>query len=344
MNYRRMIWIALLVCTFLCAACGPGPSGSASSTATTTHIDFGKLPSAGTVSATIPAIGGTVTDSIYGIAADDTAIWIHNSQRGTVVRVDPTTNRVVATIPVGHGVGDVGLTPGAVWVLNHDDYTVTRIDPSTNQVAATIALPHITGSVHLRISLSSSAGAVWVAREDQDAAWRIDPQTNQAGPEIAPLGGPTWMALVSGSLWVCLRDEFVSSVIRIDPATSNILAHVDLGDGQYACDGLTVANGAIWAELLSTTYDAGLARIDPATNKVTATIFMPLSPAINALAADDHGVWLAKPASGIVRISPTTNQAVSFLSLPGASGIALGAGSVWVVNSDGTLLRITPAN
>jgi YVTN family beta-propeller protein len=284
----------------------------------------------------------------YGIAADDTAVWVHNATKGTVVRVDPKTNQVVATIPVGRGEGDVGLEAGAVWVLNRDDYSVSRIDPATNQVVATIPLPKLQGgTIHLRVSLSVSPGAVWVLREDKDIGWKIDPQTNQVAATIYPSGGPTWMAFAAGSLWVCNRDSELFAVLRIDPATHAVLAQIDISGGQYACDGIAASSdGAIWAELVddSQTTDYGLVRIDPATNKVVTTFFPPQSRVISALAADAQGVWSAEPDLGLIRFSPQTNRAVGFLTVREASGIALGAGAVWVLNNDGALLRITPAS
>lgn len=352
MRQRTMRWAVLLVCALLFAACGSTKSGSTTATATTLNVDPHSLPSAGTVSATLSSIGGAIdTGSIYGIAADDTAVWVHNSEKGTLVRVDPKTNQAVATIPVGHGEGDVGLEGGAVWVLNRDDYTVSRIDPATNQVVATIPLPQLPGRIHLRISLSVSPGAVWVTREDKDIGWRIDPQTNQVAATIYPSGGPAWMTFAKGSLWVCNRYSALLGVSRLDPTTNQVLKQIDISSGkEYACDGIaTSSDGAVWAELAAVadsdpTEDEGLVRIDPATNKVVATLTLPASGVINALAADAQGVWSARPDLGLIRISPKTNRAVGFLGMSGAAGIALGDGAVWVINNEGTLLRIIPAS
>jgi YVTN family beta-propeller protein len=348
-----MQWAALLLCVLLFAACGSTTPGGTPNTVSSSSVlnDPGKLPSAGTVSATLAGIGGGGdTGSIFGIAADDTAVWVHNSVKGTVVRVDPRTNQVVETIPVGHGEGDVGLEAGAVWVLNRDDYTVSRIDPATNQVVATIPLPQLQGRIHLRISLSVSPGAVWVTREDKDIGWRIDPQTNQVAATIYPAGGPAWMTFAAGSLWVCNRYSALFGVTRLDPTTNQALARIDISNGkQYACDGIAASsNGAVWAELTRLSdsgpmFDEGLVRIDPATNKVVFTLTMLESKVINALAADAQGVWSAKADKGLVRINPKTNQPTGFLSVLGVTGIAIGAGAVWALNSDGDLMRITPA-
>jgi YVTN family beta-propeller protein len=47
----------------------------------------------------------------------------------TVSRIDPTTNKVVETIPVGAGPTGIGYGVGAVWVANNLDQPVSRIQP-----------------------------------------------------------------------------------------------------------------------------------------------------------------------------------------------------------------------
>ena len=63
------------------------------------------------------------------------AVWVSNLKDDTVVRVDPKTFEVVATIPVGDEPKDVVTHGGFVWVVNSKSNTVTRIDPETNRVA-----------------------------------------------------------------------------------------------------------------------------------------------------------------------------------------------------------------
>ncbi len=342
MRHRSMGWGIILLCALVCAACGSGTSQSTSPTFTSVPLTP-TLPTApgGTVSATIPSVGGEITPSyLYGMDADDTAVWVHNSEQGTVLRVDPTTNKVVATIPVGHGLGDLRLGDGAIWVSNHDDSTISRIDPETNQVVATIALPPPTGF------LAVSPGAVWVASKGNNVVMKIDPQTNQVVATISDPYGPSWMGYSAGSLWICNHDS-APGVIRLDPMTNQVLAQIDIGSARgYFCGGLAATDAGVWAMLLDNTqnFDLGLVRIDPATNQVIATTTLPQSMVTDALAADAQGVWVAEPDLGLFRISPQTNQAVGLLPMTRGAGVALGAGSVWLAISGGTLLRITPAS
>jgi DNA-binding beta-propeller fold protein YncE len=45
----------------------------------------------------------------------DDAIWAANTIQGTVARIDPRDNRVVATIPIGRRLGAVTFAGGIVW-------------------------------------------------------------------------------------------------------------------------------------------------------------------------------------------------------------------------------------
>jgi YVTN family beta-propeller protein len=67
---------------------------------------------------TIPVENGPI-----GIAFGEGAVWVANSAAGTVSRIDPETNEVVATIAVGNR--PVGIAVGAsnVWVSVQEPVT-----------------------------------------------------------------------------------------------------------------------------------------------------------------------------------------------------------------------------
>jgi YVTN family beta-propeller protein len=341
LRHRTILWVAFLLCALFIAGCGAGTGASiVKPTATTVMVTPTSLPSAGKIVATISGVGGTATPGyIYGMAADSTAVWVHNSEQGTVVRVDPTTNQVVATIHVGHGLGDVVLQGGFVWVGNHDDSTVSKIDPKSNKVVDTIALPPPTGF------LGTSPGTVWVASKGNSEVMKIDPSTDKVVTSVMVPGGPTWSSFGARSLWICIHDSSAVGLARMDLTTNNADTTIDIGSTQgYSCGGVAASDSGVWVELLDSTqtYDLGMARIDPATNKVVATIILPQSSQTSTLAVDGQGVWSAVPDLGLLYISTKTNQATGFLSMQDPYAIAVGAGSVWVMNSQGSLMRVTP--
>ena len=103
--------------------------------------------------------------------------------------------------------------------------------------------------------------------------------------------------------------------------TLHVSAAIDL-DG--APSSLAVTDGAVWASLGL----AGIARIDPATNRVTARI--EPGGAVVALAAGFGSVWAVDIfGDRLLRIDPATNEVVATThvgALPGGVTVGFGSG------------------
>ena len=66
------------------------------------------------------------------LAVTDDAVWVTSLVGGTVTRIDPRTNQVVATIRTGGRPVHVAADDRSVWVAYPLDTLVKRIDPRTN--------------------------------------------------------------------------------------------------------------------------------------------------------------------------------------------------------------------
>ena len=91
------------------------------------------------------------------MAVGDGAVWVVDRADNAVVRIDPATNAVTTTIPVGGSPDGIAVGEGAVWVANSADGTVSRIDPQTNKVVKTIT---VGGSPQ---AVTVADGRVWVS-------------------------------------------------------------------------------------------------------------------------------------------------------------------------------------
>jgi YVTN family beta-propeller protein len=94
-----------------------------------------------------------------------------NQADGSVSRIDPKTNQVVATIDVGvpGPGGDIAAGEGAVWV-RASKVLLSAIDPATNKVARRYGPPHGSGAVR------AGEGKVWVSAHDVSKVWRLEPR------------------------------------------------------------------------------------------------------------------------------------------------------------------------
>lgn len=105
---------------------------------------------------------------------------------------------------------------------------------------------------------------------------------------------------------------------------------------------LAATPGAIWATVGRD--DGGVARLDPASNRVVVTVPTGRWPV--GIAADAAAVWVANTGDDTVsRIDPATDRVVATIPVGHRPlQVALGAGAVWVSNSgDGSVSRIDPA-
>jgi virginiamycin B lyase len=230
----------------------------------------GSLPrgSLGRVTARVP-----VGDTPAAMAAGAGAVWVARPLAGVVVRVDPATNRVVATVPVGHGgsAADFGnfhdlarvaprvaVAAGAVWVPNPADGTVTRIDPRSNRPVATIRLPltELPQPRHLPLAVSTRGG-VWVTDVRTRTAYRIGPASDTvvgSSPVAVPDG---LVAVGDGSLWAQDGSDAGWLLRQVDPDSGRRTTTLPVGS---RVGGVAEAAGATWLS----DYDQGVVlRVDP---------------------------------------------------------------------------------
>ena len=72
-----------------------------------------------------------------GVLATGSAVWVADTHDGKVFRIDPATNKIVATITVGptgnSGPNWLGSGFGSIWVSVPNAASIVRIDPITER-------------------------------------------------------------------------------------------------------------------------------------------------------------------------------------------------------------------
>jgi YVTN family beta-propeller protein len=252
----------------------------------------------------------------------------------SLAAIDPRTNTVVGSVPVGTRPGPVTFGSGSLWVANQDDQTISRINPSTMQAEGAISLQNPpTG-------LAAGGDAVWVAQanpgEGSVSLSAIDPHFNNVGPArrfatvvpgdgalVATQGATVWLAPGSGDL------------TQLDATIQKILRRIDPNSGPNA---IAVGNGAVW---LTDPEANTVTRVAPAGSLKT----IPVGNGPAAVAVGPGGVWVTDSLDDNVKQIDPSTQSVKATIPVGRSpaGVATGAGSVWVADSgDGTIARIDP--
>jgi YVTN family beta-propeller protein len=261
------------------------------------------------------------------------------SSRDRVVRINPSTKQVVASVPAGRGPSAVTVGEGSVWVANSSDDTVSRIDPVGNRVTGVIPVGK------RPVAIAFGEGSIWVANFLGNSASRIEPATNEVTATISLDSNPTSIAAGGDSVFVVSAEEIivteptpVVNVWLIDPDTNAVAATSRIAS---TCRG-AVAEGdeGVWV-----TTGQNLVRMDPATGMITSEFTPGLS--LHGVTLGDGSVWSASlglPAR-VLRFDAAGERILEEIPVgttrarPGGPScpiipLAWGNGSLWVANVD----------
>lgn len=157
----------------------------------------------------------------------------------------------------------------------------------------------------------------------------------------ADLGGPTTQYSAADSINAYFPIQGALARVVLDTGQSDAIA--TNGDVASTADphAVTTIGDAIWITRGPTKT---LERVD-ATPEAAATPPIELPSTPYALAPDGARLWVTSLEDGVVMAVDTrTGQVVATVDVPSPAGVAVGNGSVWVVeHADGKLARIDPA-
>jgi YVTN family beta-propeller protein len=281
----------------------------------------GPLPSRATIH-----VGRQPTTVVIGHGA----VWVANKLDDSVSRIDPQTNRVVATIPAEDGVADLAVGRDGVWTGGdrRGVARVVRIDPRTNRVVAIVPV----GSQPSGLAVTDDA--VWVATLVDGTITRIDPRTNQVTATIRTGGRPVHVAADDRAVWVAYPQD--NLVRRIDPQTNRVAATLRVAQPQD----LALGFGSVW---VPSGRSGVVMRIDPQTN-TAATQSIRVAGKPNAIAVDAGAVWVNNSSPRTVqRIDPQTNTVTATLPVAsGLHGLAVDDQWLWTVDFLGDTVTRVP--
>lgn len=276
-----------------------------------------------------PTVAIPVTGPV-AMATDGTSIWLFTSA-GELVRIDPRTNKVAATVQLGVATSDLQSLAGdatGLWVTDWTASTVMRFDPRTLKSITSI------GTAGESKGVLVTDRSVWIANTRGGSVERIDPTASKVVGRIplGPIGpsGPNWLAEGLGSIWVGVPNN--STVARINEATNTIQATIDVASPASPCGGLAVGTTAVW--ITSCAGSSFVAQIDPVTNTVVDTIDLGGHGYTFAMVADRP--WVSPEGGQIVRLDPI-RHVVDRVIAPGAGftgggDVVVAAGSLWVTD------------
>jgi hypothetical protein len=262
------------------------------------------------------ALGGPVTGlPLGGVASDSGAAWIAVN-RGEVIRVDATTHRVTARIPIAGSssrqtrasdsiASGLAAGDGAVWA------TVFALNP-----------PHIYATTLIRIDAETNR----VTRIALGA--RASSYVSPGASSIPPL------AFGGGSLWVLGPQGGA----RIDPRRGVVADLVSWGLGEIYATDYGIAGHDLWVRAA----DGRLVEFDARTGARKATVPGTPGGTVRLAVIPGAGVIVGHDDGTLTRTDASSGRALWTTRLGDIVGPMTVAGDrLWAVNRAGRIERLT---
>ena len=248
--------------------------------------------------------------SALGASASSSAVYVTNSNDGSLSVIDASTDTVVATIAVGDKPWAVAVsTDGSTaYVSNSQSNDVSVVDLRTRKVRATV----LVGVRPCDLLLSPDGRFLYVDVYADNVVAVIDTSTdtvvtkisvggvNPYGMAMSPSGDTIYTANVDGS------DNAASTVSVIDTRTRSLMKVITGFNGSEGVaaspDGRTVYATSIRSNVLSV--------IDAQTNQVTHTVSVGGGPQGVRAAPDSSAIYVANSGAGTVSVVDSATLSV----------------------------------
>jgi streptogramin lyase len=261
-------------------------------------------------------------------------IWAGDFRDGSLWRIDPASGDLERFTTTGEP-RDLSATANKVYVASDGetvfDGTVTRYDAATGA--------RETGVRVLSCSIVAGEGVAWVAGCPYLVRLSTGPGPLRIIKSVlVPFQQPRKaetsrnamhdMAIGEDALWV-VGDPADRRVFKVDRESGAILTITTLA---FAPRSVAAGEDGVW---VTGSIDDVVARIDPVTARVMATIHVPAGA--SGVGAGLGGVWVASALDrSITRIDPRSLRVVKTIAVDGAPHeIAIGAGKVWATVDEG---------
>ncbi|MFZ1142200.1 MAG: hypothetical protein WAN76_23730 [Candidatus Sulfotelmatobacter sp.] len=272
-------------------------------------------------------VGGTAD---WVLVAED-SVWVASTKPYTVLRIDPASNKIVATIKVSaEACSGLAFGFGSIWVpLCGKKPALVRIDVVKNSITAILPI----APAGPEGGITTSEDSVWMVTDKNGTLNRIDPATNRVRQKISILPGSFNPLFSDGIVWITGVERNV--LIAVDANSGKVLESIPVGPKPRF---LTVGAGSIWTLNQS---DGTVTRVDEKSMHLIATIQVGIPGTGGDIGYGADSVWLSVFDVPLTRIDETTNRVVKQWIGKGGDSLRIGFDSLWITDyKKGLLSRI----
>lgn len=319
-----------LLLLMLIASCGivPAQTSSAKVNAPKAGIKEVQVPFSSIQPTATIRVGGTAD---WVLVTDD-AVWVASTKPNAVLRIDPATNRVLATVKVsGEACSGLASGFGSIWVPVCGKKTaLVRIDAAKNTISAALPIP----PAGPEGGIATSEDSVWMVTDKNGTLTRIDPSVNHARQKISIPSGSYNPLFSNGVVWITgVESDLLTAV---DAGTGKVLESVRVGPKPRF---LTSGGGSIWT---LNQGDGSVSRVDESSRKVTAGIQAGIPGSGGDISYGADSVWLTVFEVPLTRIDAISNKAVKQWVGRGGDSLRVGFDSIWITDYKRGLLERIP--
>jgi len=176
-------------------------------------------------------------DGETNVVAGGGSIWVPSDTSGRIVRIDPLSHQVIASVSVDPGTHYLAFGMASLWAVSSSQQSLQQIDPRTNTVVRRVALGRGPGF------LAVGEGAVWVQEQIDGTVACIDPATGKVTGRVKVGKNLKWGDIDTGGgrVWLRTTDDQIYAII--DPGTLAITARVGNASGSGA---IRYAGHGVW--------------------------------------------------------------------------------------------------
>jgi Uncharacterized conserved protein len=259
------------------------------------------------------------------LAADGNDVWVTNI--GKVQKLSAKSKKPVLSVDIPDPCGAPIVAEGSLWIASCKDRSVYKIDHQTGKIKAIISLN--ISDPGGEISLAFGAGSLWILTDSAGTLSRIDPNTNTIKTNIKVNKHSYCATFGYNSVWITTsRDP--GFVQRIDPKTNTVVSTIPVGPNPRF---LAAGENGVWT---LNQKDGTISHIDPASNKLIATINGDVPGPGGDIAVGDNKVWVrSKKGALLLTIDPVNNKVLNkYLPLCGSGAVRVSNKYIWVSAHD----------
>jgi len=263
------------------------------------------------------------------ITAD--AVWVGGTGPNAVHRIDPVTNKRVATVELaGEPCAGLAVGFGSVWIpLCGQPPTLAKVDLTRNAVTAVFP----TGPAGPEGGIAAGGDSVWLIVDAQGSLARIDPDTGAVRQTIRVAAGSYNPLFSAGRIWVTRAAG--AELTSIDAASGNVLGTTGTGPGPRF---LTAGAGSVWT---LNQGDGSMTRIDVRSRRALGTIPLSTPGHGGDISFGGGMVWTSMPRVPLSAVSAASFKLQCQWAGPGGDALGIGHDAIWLTDYHaGTISRL----